>query len=212
MSFIDIVILIVLAVFVWKGIRLGLIESIGGIIGLFVGVYLAGLYYDEAAAMLKGILFGSETLATILGFLLVFILVNRAVALVFWIIDKVFNIVAIIPGLKSLNHLLGGIFGLLEGLIFIGIIVYVLSFFPLTDGLGNSVAKSRFAGIMETVGKISDPFIPDDLKNWQDLLPAFPGIPDNLGGLDLNISGILMGGDGGPNPNIPNAADPELNN
>jgi len=65
MSFIDIVILIVLAVFVWKGIRLGLIESIGGIIGLFVGVYLAGLYYDEAAAMLKGILFGSETLATI---------------------------------------------------------------------------------------------------------------------------------------------------
>ncbi|HBR13837.1 MAG TPA: hypothetical protein DD697_04015 [Candidatus Komeilibacteria bacterium] len=147
-----------------------------------------------------------------LGFLLVFILVNRAVALVFWIIDKVFNIVAIIPGLKSLNHLLGGIFGLLEGLIFIGIIVYVLSFFPLTDGLGNSVAKSRFAGIMETVGKISDPFIPDDLKNWQDLLPAFPGIPDNLGGLDLNIPGILMGGDGGPNPNIPNAADPELNN
>ncbi len=193
MSFIDIIILVILALFIWKGIKLGLIEAIGGIIGLFVGIYLAGLYYDEAAEMLEDLLFSSQVLATILGFLLVFILVNRGVALIFWIIDKIFHIIAIIPGLKSLNHLLGGVFGLLEGIIFIGIIIYVLSFFPLTESLSASVQKSRFAGIMETVGKISEPFIPQSLKNWQNYLPtlpSLPSLPENFGKIPLDIPGF----------------------
>ena len=210
MTFIDIIILIVLAMFVWKGVKLGLIEAIGGIIGLFVGAYLAGIYYDEAAAMLQGLLFGSQILATILGFLLVFIIVNRGVAIIFWLIDKIFHVIAIIPGLKSFNHLLGGIFGLLEGLIFIGIIVYVLSFFPLTDSLSKSVDNSRFSGIMETVGKIADPFLPDDLKNWQNLLPSFnlPSIPSSFGDIPLEIPNIFKAGNNQPNPNIPNVTDP----
>ncbi|MBT3690050.1 CvpA family protein [bacterium] len=181
MTLIDIIILVVLAGFIWKGVRLGLIEVIGGIIGLFVGVYLAGLYYEEAGDMLQGLLFDSEILATILGFLLVFILVNRGIALIFWLVDKIFNIIAIIPGLKSLNGLLGGIFGLIEGLIFIGIIVYVSSFFPITDMLSDKVSDSKFAPILETVGKVSDPFIPDNLKDWKSSLPSLddlPGIPD----------------------------------
>jgi membrane protein required for colicin V production len=171
MLFLDIVILILLAGFVWKGVRLGLIEAVGGIIGLFVGVFLAGHYYLQVGAIFKDVLFGSDILASIVGFLVVFILVNRLIALVFWIIDKVFNIIAIIPFLKSFNHLLGGIFGLIEGLIFIGIIVYVLTFFPLTGGLAGSVEKSKFAGVLKTVGKISSPLIPDSLKNWQGYVP-----------------------------------------
>jgi membrane protein required for colicin V production len=171
MSFIDIVIIILLAGFVWKGVRLGLIEGIGGIIGLFVGVFLAGHYYQQVGEIFKTVLFGSETLATITGFLVVFILVNRLVALIFWIIDKIFNIIAIIPFLKSINRLLGGIFGLIEGLIFIGIIIYVLAFFPLTGGIGRSVENSKFAGIFQTVGKIASPFIPDSIKNVQGFVP-----------------------------------------
>ena len=49
MSTIDIIILVVLALFVWKGIKMGLIEAVGGIVGLFVGVFFAGRYYVEAA-------------------------------------------------------------------------------------------------------------------------------------------------------------------
>jgi len=193
MSTIDIIILVLLALFVWKGVKLGLIEAIGGIIGLFVGAFLAGQYYDEAAEMLKGVLFGSEILANVLGFLLVFIIVNRGVALIFWIIDKIFHIIAIIPFLKTFNHLLGGIFGLLEGLIFIGVIIYFLSFMPFTGNLQTSVAASRFADILETVGKIADPFLPDSLGNWQNYVPNLPSLPDLPKGLDnlpINIPGL----------------------
>src|SRR3989339_660303 len=107
MSVVDIVILIILAGFVWKGIRLGLIEAIGGIIGLFVGVFLASIYYEQAAAMLEDLTFGSYALAVIFGFLLIFIIVNRLIAFIFWIIGRIFNIIAIVPFLKTFNRLSG---------------------------------------------------------------------------------------------------------
>ncbi|MBU1036445.1 CvpA family protein [Patescibacteria group bacterium] len=185
MSILDIIILVILAGFVWKGVRLGLIEGVGGIIGLFVGVYFASVYYDEVGEFFEGFLFGSETLAAILGFLLIFILVNRLIAFVFWIINKVFNIIAIIPFLKTFNRLLGGIFGLIEGLILIGIILYVLGFFPLTGGLAGSVEKSKFAGILGVVGKISKPFIPEDFSKWQGYQPLFQNIPKSMDDIPL---------------------------
>ena len=190
MNTIDIVIIVILALFVWKGIKLGLIEAVGGIVGLFIGAFMAGRYYDEAAEMLKGLLFGSEILAKVLGFLLVFIVVNRAVALIFWIVDRVFHIIAVIPLLKTFNRLLGGIFGLLEGLIFIGIIVFFLSLVPFTGGLQSTVQKSRFAGALETIGKIADPFIPDSIASWSLDLPDFP-LPQNFGEIPGDISNIM---------------------
>ncbi|OGY88753.1 MAG: hypothetical protein A2927_02885 [Candidatus Komeilibacteria bacterium RIFCSPLOWO2_01_FULL_45_10] len=190
MNTIDIVIIVILALFVWKGIKLGLIEAVGGIVGLFIGAFMAGRYYDEAAEMLKGLLFGSEILAKVLGFLLVFIVVNRAVALIFWIVDRVFHIIAVIPLLKTFNRLLGGIFGLLEGLIFIGIIVFFLSLVPFTGGLQSTVQKSRFAGALETIGKIADPFIPDSIASWSLDLPELP-LPQNFGEIPGDISNIM---------------------
>ncbi len=187
MSTIDIIILVILALFVYKGVKLGLIEAIGGIIGLFVGAYMAGRYYEQVGDMLTGLLFNSEILANVLAFILVFIVVNRAIALLFWIIDKIFHVIAIIPFLKSFNHLLGGIFGLIEGVIFIGIIVFFLSLVPFTRGFGEKIEQSRFAGILETVGKIADPFIPDYLGDWTLGVPKLPFDIPKLNGLKLEI-------------------------
>lgn len=191
MTVIDFIILLIIAGFVWKGIKLGLIESVGGIVGLFVGAFMASIYYDEVADVLVRILFGSQVLANVLGFLLVFILVNRAVALLFWIIDKIFHIIAIIPFLKTFNRLLGGIFGLIEGLIFIGIIVYFLSFAPFTGGLQQSVGDSKFAGIFETVGKIADPFIPDSVTSWTENIPELPELPEGFDMENLPIPDFI---------------------
>ncbi|HLC63968.1 MAG TPA: CvpA family protein [Patescibacteria group bacterium] len=187
MGTVDIIILIIIALFVIKGIKLGLIEAVGGIIGLFVGAYMAGLYYDEVADMLINLLFGSQILANVLGFLLVFIIVNRVIALLFWIIDKVFHVIAIIPFLKTFNRLLGGLFGLIEGLIFVGIVVFFLSLIPFTGGLQEAVAKSRFAPVMETVGRIADPFIPDTIIDLPFGLDSFDldALPIDLNSLNL---------------------------
>ncbi len=197
MSIIDIIIIIVLALFVYKGVKLGLIEAIGGIIGLFVGAFMAGRYYDQVAEMIKGVLFGSEILANIVGFLLVFIVVNRGIALIFWILDKIFHIIAIIPFLKSINYFLGGVFGLVEGIIFIGIIVFFLSLLPFTENFQAKLEQSRFNGLLKTVGKIADPFIPDTIGNWSIDLPS---IPQSLKGIKFPLS-IPMPQDNNTNKN-----------
>ena len=83
MSIIDIIILAVVAIFVWKGVKLGLIEAVGGIIGLFAGAYLAGRYFIAVAEAIQGPLFHSETFARVIAFILIFIIVNRAIAFKF---------------------------------------------------------------------------------------------------------------------------------
>ncbi|MCX6785884.1 MAG: CvpA family protein [Candidatus Komeilibacteria bacterium] len=174
MSLLDIIIIIVLALFVWKGIKLGLIEAIGGIIGLFIGVFMASRYYEQFAATIKPILLNSDILAKVVSWLLIFIIINRGVALIFWLVDKIFGIIAIIPFLKSINHLLGGIFGLLEGLIFIAIVILFLTMVPFTGTWQSKISQSRFSGIFNSVGKIIKPFIPESMSGWSVDLPALP--------------------------------------
>lgn len=178
MSIIDIIILVIIGLFVWKGVKLGLIEAIGGIIGLFIGAYAAGRYFLQVAEVIKPFLLNSEVFSRIVGFILVFLLVNRAVAIIFWIIDKVFHVIAVIPFLKTFNSLFGGIFGLLEGLIFIAVIVFFLSRSPFGGALQVKMEQSRFASMIGMASNVVKPFIPESAQNWSLDIPALPNLPN----------------------------------
>lgn len=170
----DIVILLIIALFVWKGVRMGLIESFGGIIGVFAGAFFAGRYYELGADLIARFLFGSQSLAKILAFVLIFIIINRACALIFHLVGQVFNVIAIIPFLKTFNRLLGGILGLVEGLIFVGVLVLFLNSIPLTIGIQEKVSKSKFNSSLKVVGKIAIPLLPDSILHPELQLPKFP--------------------------------------
>lgn len=174
MSVIDIIILAIVALFVWKGVKLGLIEAVGGIIGLFVGVFLAGRYFMAIAEAIQGPLFNSQTFARVIAFILIFIIVNRLIAFVFWIVDKAFDILAFIPLLKTFNHFLGGIFGLVEALLLIAILVFFFSKAPFGSNLNNKIQESRFAGFIKTADVIIKPFIPESVENWYPKMPTIP--------------------------------------
>lgn len=186
MSSIDILILVIVALFVWKGIRFGLIESFGGIIGLFIGAYMAGRYFEQVASSLESFLFHSTSFAKVVAFILIFIVVNRAVALIFWIIDKAFDIIAIIPFLETFNHLLGGLLGFLEGLLFIAVIVFFLEKAPFGSSLTTKVEESRFGGFVKTAGVIIKPFLPKSIENWSLDMPKIPiSLPKSLKDIPL---------------------------
>lgn len=174
MSAIDILILIIIAIFVWKGVRLGLIEAVGGLVGLFVGAYAAGRYYEAVAEAFSGALFNSPVFARVIAFILIFIAVNRAIALVFWILDKAFNIIAFIPFLKTFNRLLGGALGLVEALIFIAVLTIFLAGAPFGDNIKSKMEASRFNSLVKTAEVLARPFIPDQAENWSITLPKLP--------------------------------------
>ncbi|MCR4280232.1 MAG: CvpA family protein [Candidatus Komeilibacteria bacterium] len=163
MLIIDIIILIILAGFVVYGWKSGLISVIGRIAGIFVGVFVAGQYYRELADYFTQISFGSETLQNVIAFIVIFGIVSQVVGLIFYSIDKIFHAVAIIPGLKALNRLLGAIFGLIEGALVVATIVYVIYLFNVPD-LQVWLAESSVAAFFLAVATVIEPFIPSSLR------------------------------------------------
>src|SRR3989338_5538830 len=102
MSLFDLVLLIILLLFAGAGFRFGLIHGIGSLVGLALGLVVAGKTYVLGAGKNMGIVGGQETLVRVVAYILIFILVNRLVGVLFWLLERTYNILAIVPGLKLL--------------------------------------------------------------------------------------------------------------
>lgn len=126
-TLVDVVLIAIIVVFAVVGFMLGLIQGIGALIGLAAGTWVAGQYFLPVGNYLTPLFLGHAVLAKIISFLLIFILINRLVGFVFWLIEKAFHIISIIPFLKSINKLGGVILGLIEGILFLGIIIFVIA-------------------------------------------------------------------------------------
>ncbi|MBI4441876.1 MAG: CvpA family protein, partial [Acidobacteria bacterium] len=73
MSWLDIIIIVLLALAAFDGLSAGLVLGAGRVGGMLLGVYVAGRTYGELAPRLTGV--GSEQAARALAFFLIFILV-----------------------------------------------------------------------------------------------------------------------------------------
>jgi len=178
MNIIDILALLFIAFFVWKGVKLGLIEAVGGIAGVFIGAFTATKYYPLVAAMIDNLTFGHEVLANIIAFILIFALINRLLAFLFWVAGRMFNILAFIPFLKSFNSFLGGLFGVLESLIFLGALLVFISLWPTPDAWQNATSQAKIYPWLVKAGSIVQPFLPEkvDLPVGLDDIPRMTGL------------------------------------
>lgn len=151
MSFtlVDVILIIIFFGFAFAGFAMGLIRSIGAIVGLILGTWTAGRYFMPLADWLTPLVGGSGPLAKIIGFLLIFILVNRLVVLFFYFINKIFDLISIIPFLKSLNRIGGLVLGAVEGLLTLGLLIYVIAKFAPDSGfVTGSLDSSRVAHLL----------------------------------------------------------------
>lgn len=141
----DWVLVVILAGFVWGGFWTGLIQSIGGVIGLFVGVILAARFAAPFGEFLTPVFGGQAIFSEIAAFGILFLLAGRLIGLAFVLVNRVFNLFAVLPGMKLLNRLAGGLFGLLEGALYLGIILQYTTRLPLGPGLTASIQDSVIA-------------------------------------------------------------------
>ena len=119
MNWLDIVIIIVLAIFVFSGLKIGFIRSVLALAGIIVGVILAGRYYGHLSEVLSFI--PSDSIAKILAFILILVVVM----VIAWALAKLLNWAISSLMLGWVNHLLGAIFGLVVGAIFCGAILAI---------------------------------------------------------------------------------------
>jgi uncharacterized membrane protein required for colicin V production len=114
---------------------------------------------------------GHESLAKVLAFIIFFVVAARLIDLCFLLLEKIFKFVAIIPGSKYINNLLGAVLGLLEGSLFLGLIFYVVNYYPLIGNLlGGQLKSSSVVPFLLRVVNIILPFFPQALKFIQSVI------------------------------------------
>jgi uncharacterized membrane protein required for colicin V production len=162
MNYLDIIFIIIILFFTFNGLRKGLVKVVGGILGIFVGIYFAGLFYLQFSEWLQTVtqIFGSME-SNIVSFIVVFILVNRLFALIIFLLDKIVSI----PIINSINKLLGGTLGFLQGALIVTLIVTVFTNLGSFVGADNVISNSQIAPYSEKAITLIRPFLPQDLKS-----------------------------------------------
>ncbi|RRR67454.1 MAG: CvpA family protein [Candidatus Viridilinea halotolerans] len=154
MNGLDLIILIVLGLFFTLGLYWGLIRQVLAVVGLIVGVMVAGRFGGNVADWLSS--FISDPMVTgALGFLGLLMLVSSIASLIASILHTFVGLLF----LGWLDHLLGGLLGLLQASIAVTVLVVVMHAFPLP--LWNeALANSRFAGSLLRLGDLFGGILP----------------------------------------------------
>jgi membrane protein required for colicin V production len=140
MNWLDIVILIMLAIGTITGLRNGLIKGVLNLAGIIIGIILAGRYYQTLAGSLGFI--SNNAAQEIIAFIVIVALVMIAAAIAGWFLRRILS--AIMLGWT--DKLLGGVIGFLMAAIFWGAILAAwLQFLP---GQADIVTGSAIAALL----------------------------------------------------------------
>lgn len=171
MCIFDTILLIALAGFIFYGLFFGLIRTLGSLVGVVIGAWLASHFYLSVFEWVGNLFFGFDNLGKVIVFIILFTLFNRLIGFGFSILDKTFNIISVIPFLKTINRLAGAILGFLEGGLVLGLILYVAarySFMP--SFFGEWLTNSQIAPFLLKFANVLLPLLPDMLKKLQSLI------------------------------------------
>ncbi|OGY44779.1 MAG: hypothetical protein A2729_02745 [Candidatus Buchananbacteria bacterium RIFCSPHIGHO2_01_FULL_39_14] len=161
LTILDLILILILFLFIAFGFALGFIHTLGALVGVVIGGWIAANYYSPLSSWLSPILLGQQTTAEIISFILLFTIVNRGVGIVFWLIGKIFHLVSIIPFTKMINRLLGAFLGLVEGTLALGLILIFISQATGSDWLSHVINGSQVAGWLMVIAGVLMPLLPE---------------------------------------------------
>ncbi|HLD35028.1 MAG TPA: CvpA family protein [Patescibacteria group bacterium] len=170
MSFFDLILACVIGGFVLFGLWFGIVATLGSLVGTVFGVFLASRWYALPAAWLINTTGWNANFSNVLVFIILYLIINRLIGFIFYIIDKSFSIITHLPFINSLNHLLGGIFGFFEGVVALGIAFYFVSRFPLSPDFMAQASASRIAAFCVSIASLLWPLVPEAIRALQNAL------------------------------------------
>jgi len=139
MNWLDIVIIVSIAITTFVGLKIGLIKAILSLAGLIVGLVLARLYYVPLSEQLTFI--SQVTLAKVAAFAIIMI----GVMIIAGILAMILKWIASLIMLGWVNRIGGAVFGLVLGVLFCGTILALwVNFF----GVGEVIANSGLAALL----------------------------------------------------------------
>lgn len=160
----DILFILVLVVGAWKGWTNGLLKEVLGLIGVFMGLYVARLLYEQVGYQLAPHIGTSPSVASIIAFALIWMGVPILLGVLGSLLTKVLEW----AGLESINNLGGSLISLVKFWLILGALCNVLAithlvpeetqqrstlFKPLkqTTAIAFELAKSQWKGAAKPI-------------------------------------------------------------
>lgn len=138
-NYIDIILLSIVAFFAIKGLFKGLIAELLGLAGLFGGLILATKYMNNAASWLDQFIDVPPALASLIGYMVIFIGVQLAVQVGIFTLDRLTNV----PLVGMVFQVMGGVVGTAKGAIIASMLVLLVSILPIGESLIPGIRESR---------------------------------------------------------------------
>ncbi len=126
-NYIDIGIIIILILFVWKGFRNGLLAEIASLAGVLVGFYLAQIYATSLNVYLV------EYISSSFSYIVSFVVIILATMIVAGLLARLLQLIMKMVFLAWLDTLLGATFGLVKGALLISIVINIV--FTMTKSI-----------------------------------------------------------------------------
>lgn len=149
--------------FILFGLWFGFVHTLGALAGTLAGAFLAGIMYEPAASFFSSLFGWDHNLMRVVCFLVLFVLINRLVGLAFYMIERVFRFISIIPFVRTIDHILGMILGLFEGVLVLGLTLVVAEKFPV-GALVDMIGDSSVATWLMKTASILLPLLPNAVR------------------------------------------------
>ena len=139
MNWLDIIILVVVVIATFLGLRIGIIKAALSLAGLIVGIILAGRYYVPLSELLSAI--PQADVAKVVAFAIILI----GVMVIASVLAAVLKWIASVVMLGWVNRLGGAVFGLVLGAMLCGALLATWVKFL---GIAEVISQSRLAVIL----------------------------------------------------------------
>ncbi len=166
MNWLDIVLLVILALAVLQGLRTGLVRALFSFAGFLLGLFLASRYHSQVGDWVNGLIHNSSA-SNVAGFIIIFLVVVIVAQIIGSIVSKVVSTM----GLGVMDRLGGAFFELFVTAITLGAILAVIVHYSGSSGIDRTIQGSAVARFLQHMPLVSK-FIPDAIAN----LPNIPGL------------------------------------
>lgn len=149
MGLVDIAILVILCFFLLKGVFRGLLKEVCSLLGLLLGGVFAFTFHLPLAQLLQDFFNLPAQLCIWGSFLVIFLLLVFLFAVIGFVLHRFVKLIF----LGGFNRLAGAIFGIIQGVVILAMIVLALNSSVAPDTVRGVVKGSQLAPPFVTLGE-----------------------------------------------------------
>ena len=179
-SYIDLAIVIILLIFLYKGFARGFTEEFMRIVGTLISLIVAIKLMSNLTRILTDNTNTPPIIATIISFTIIFVL---TVFLFRFITDKLKKAISFSVVLGGADKIVGGAIGLLKGAIIVSLVTILLSIFSFSDSINRHITGSLLFDPMRRIA----PLVFDTIKVFApDPKPFITEFKENFSGISFD--------------------------